>query len=397
MGSKKRSRTVHEPAEPIKNKIDWEEQAQAKRVKKDSDSDDDDQESEKTLLPVETLTEQITNEDFRIVAGSYERILYGINAFWESSTEKELSLRLEPVFIFPAHTGCIRTVSIGGSHLASGSSDEVIKLYDLKKRKELGALAGQQQGDINAIEFYGKYMLSASDDGTICIWRSKDWELLKTMKGHQGRINSISIHPSGKIALSVSADKTVRLWNLMTAHKASVHKIGKEGLVVRWNAAGTQYAILFDRQIIVYNVADAQPSTTIDSRSKLLSMRYYQDKATEKEYLAVGSEDRAIRIYDAENGEKVAEINQHKMRVKAVEVISSIPRTNGDEQKPVDVLVSVSSDGVMKCWDLQKVISSKGENNTPLGEYDAKCRITCCAVTLGYKVQQKPEQSAPTE
>jgi hypothetical protein len=90
MGSKKRSRTVHEPAEPIKNKIDWEEQAQAKRVKKDSDSDDDDQESEKTLLPVETLTEQITNEDFRIVAGSYERILYGINAFWESSTEKEV-------------------------------------------------------------------------------------------------------------------------------------------------------------------------------------------------------------------------------------------------------------------------------------------------------------------
>jgi protein MAK11 len=60
-----------------------------------------------------------------------------------------------------------------------------IRLYDLKKRKELGALAGQQQGDINAIEFYGKYMLSASDDGTICIWRSKDWELLKTMKGHQ--------------------------------------------------------------------------------------------------------------------------------------------------------------------------------------------------------------------
>jgi protein MAK11 len=93
----------------------------------------------------------------------------------------------------------------------------------------------------------------------------------------RGRINSISIHPSGKIALSVSADKTVRLWNLMTAHKASVHKIMKgenlvvrlfycmqmflirirftEGLVVRWNTAGDQYAILFERQVIIYNVA----------------------------------------------------------------------------------------------------------------------------------------------
>lgn len=125
-------------------------------------------------------------------------------------------------------------------------------------------------------------------------------------------------------------------------------------------------------------------------------MHYYQDKATDKEYLVVGSEDRSIRIWDVETGDKVAEINQHKMRVKAVQVISSIPRDNVDGQKPVDVLVSVSSDGVMKCWDLQMAISSKGENMTPLGEYDAKCRITCCAVTLGYKVQPKPEQTEPS-
>jgi protein MAK11 len=124
-------------------------------------------------------------------------------------------------------------------------------------------------------------------------------------------------------------------------------------------------------------------------------MQYYQDAKTEKEYLVVGSEDRSIRVWDAQTGDKVAEINQHKMRVKAIDIIRSTPREG--EQKPVDVLVSVSSDGVMKCWDLQKVISSKGENMTTLGEYDAKCRITCCTVTLGYKVQKKPEQSEAAE
>ncbi|CAM0137989.1 unnamed protein product [Umbelopsis sp. WA50703] len=391
MGSKKRSRVANVPAEQPKNSIDWDEQSSKKKAKKEVDSDDDG--ALDTLLPVEALTEQITNEDFRIVAGSYERILYGINAFWETDDDQKLLLRLEPVFIFPAHTGCIRSVSIGGSHLASGSSDEVIKLYDLKKRKELGALAGQQQGDINAIEFYGKYMLSASDDATICIWRSKDWELLKTMKGHQGRINSLSIHPTGKIALSVSADKTVRLWNLMTAHKASVHKIGKEGLVVRWNTDGTQYAILFERQLIIYNVADAEPSVTIDSRTKLLCMQYYKDKATDKEYLVVGSEDRCIRIWDAQTGDKVAEISQHKMRIKGIEIITSTPRLVSFK-KPIDVLVSVSSDGVMKCWDLQKAIETKGDDIKPLGEYDAKCRVTCCAVTLGYKITKPSEGDA---
>jgi len=36
-------------------------------------------------------------------------------------------LKLDPIFAFPAHIGCIKTVSVGGKFLASGSTDEVIK------------------------------------------------------------------------------------------------------------------------------------------------------------------------------------------------------------------------------------------------------------------------------
>lgn len=94
-------------------------------------------------------------------------------------------VKLEPIFIIPAHTGCIRTVGIGGHFLASGSSDEIIRLYDVKKRKEYGSLGGHHQGDITDIQFHGKYMLSCSDDHSINLWRTKDWEFLKTLKGHK--------------------------------------------------------------------------------------------------------------------------------------------------------------------------------------------------------------------
>jgi protein MAK11 len=97
----------------------------------------------------------------------------------------------------------------------------------LRKRKELGSLL-QHEGSITTIQFFSKtYMFSGSEDGTICIWRTKDWECLKILKGHKGRVNSLAIHPSGKIALSVSIDKTVRLWNLLTGQKADVNKIGR--------------------------------------------------------------------------------------------------------------------------------------------------------------------------
>lgn len=92
---------------------------------------------------------------------------------------------MQPVFIVPAHTGCIKTVAVGGQFLASGSTDEIIRLYDVKKRKEYGSLGGQHSGDLTDIQFFGRYMLTASDDKTICIWRKKDWEYLKTLKGHK--------------------------------------------------------------------------------------------------------------------------------------------------------------------------------------------------------------------
>lgn len=55
----------------------------------------------------------------------------------------------------------------------------------MKKRKEYGSLGGHHSGDITDIKFHGKYMLSASEDHTINLWRTKDWEYLKTLKGHK--------------------------------------------------------------------------------------------------------------------------------------------------------------------------------------------------------------------
>ncbi|KAI9315402.1 WD40-repeat-containing domain protein [Dichotomocladium elegans] len=298
------------------------------------------------LLPSNAHKTSSDNEDFRIITGTYERILYGINAFWEKS-EEGLKVRLEPVFIVPAHTGCIRTVAVGGQYLASGSTDEIIRLYDVKKRKEFGSLGGQHKGDITDIQFYGRYMLTGSDDKTICVWRKKDWEHLKTLKGHKGRVNSIAIHPS-------------------------------EGLLVRWNAGGDRYAIMFDRQVNIYNVADAEVTTSISHRSRFLSIEYFTADDN-KEYIITGNEDKIARIWDASTGECIAELTGHKLRVKALTVIVSKPE---ESDKAVPVLATVSSDGVIKCWDIQAAILKK--EGVLLGQYDTKSRATCCTAHLGF-------------
>ncbi|CEP08483.1 hypothetical protein [Parasitella parasitica] len=325
--------------------------------------------SSSSLLPTNALLD--IQEDFRIVVGTYERLLFGINAVWN---EEKTGVKLEPVFIIPAHTGCIRTVAIGGHFLASGSTDEIIRLYDVKKRKEYGSLGGHHSGDITDIQFHGKYMLSASDDHSINLWRTKDWEFLKTLKGHKARVNSVAVHPTGKIALSVGADRTAIVWNLMTGRKASVNKLGREEpLVVLWDPAGEKYAIMFDKTINIYNVSDAKVATTITQKSRIHSFKYFHSRRKDKDYIVTGSEDKTIRIHDIESGECVAEIKGHKLRVKAVTIVESDGKI---------VLVSVSSDGIVKCWDLEEALEN--QDVEPLGEYNTKCRATCITSHFGF-------------
>ncbi|KAJ1955991.1 60s ribosome biogenesis protein mak11, partial [Dipsacomyces acuminosporus] len=186
---------------------------------------------------------------FLVAAGTYERILYGLEGRFVGER-----LTLNPQFIFPAHIGCIKAVSTGGRYLASGSTDEVIKLYDLKKRVELGSLH-EHKGSITALRFHGhSHLLSASDDGAICIFRTKDWEPLKVLKAHKGPVNDIAIHPTGKLALSVSQDRTIVLWNLLTGQRASRTKTPQAGEIVAWSPSGSHYAIAYATEIQLFAV-----------------------------------------------------------------------------------------------------------------------------------------------
>jgi protein MAK11 len=85
------------------------------------------------------------NSSFKVIAGSYEKLLYGLEGHYDKETGKAT---LKPMFIFPAHISCIKSVSAspnGGKWLATGSADEVIKIWDLRRRKEVGGLV-QHEG-----------------------------------------------------------------------------------------------------------------------------------------------------------------------------------------------------------------------------------------------------------
>jgi protein MAK11 len=209
----------------------------------------------------------------RVVFGTYERTICGFDVQLLLNTEKPV---LKPVFIVPAHLGCLKTLAIGGSILASGGNDEVIKLFDLKRKKELGSLH-QHEGSITALDFYkSSHMLSGGEDGLLCIWRTRDWECLKVLKGHQGAVNCISIHTSGRVALSVGKDGSLCMWDLLKGRLAFKKKLPRVAEKISFSRGGLYFAMVCESVVFVYKTDTVQMIHEIKNDKRIHAFHWYK-------------------------------------------------------------------------------------------------------------------------
>lgn len=394
---------------------------------------------------IETPVEGNGEVQFRIIVGSYEHSLLCLSLILPNDLKNKQPI-FQPIFHFQAHSLSIRCMDIAKRYLVTGSNDEHIKIYDLQKRKELGTLL-QHQGSITSLVFSddkededeevekdeekedskkqkqiqnqkksgrsvkkniietnvdgnkilshksGKWLLSASDDGKIVIWRTKDWETYGILKGHQGRINDLAIHPSGRIAVSVSEDKTIKLWNLMTAKKASTLKLrgrdtlGQSGQSVRFNKDGEYFIISFINKLILFNTRKGSIYKKFKLKNKTI-MKLDFIKLNNIEYLIIALNTGCINFYkfedilnsesneDNEDDDDIIELSDiktefellgHSNRVKDFSIYQEEHKINesNNDKKILTYLISVSSDGRIVIWDLnlrdQVAVYSTGE------------------------------------
>ncbi|KIY46870.1 WD40 repeat-like protein, partial [Fistulina hepatica ATCC 64428] len=244
---------------------------------------------------------------YKVIAGSYEKLLYGFegtisvseSSEGTSKSEPSLSFNLKPIFMFSAHASHITAVAAspqGGKWLATGSADENIKIWDLRRRFEVGGLQ-HHNGSITHLGFPSRsHLLSASEDGTLCLFRTRDWVVLRVLKGHKARVNSVAVHPTSKVALSVGKDRTVRMWDLMRGRGVASMKLGKEGELIRWSIDGTLSAIQSLATIDVYTI-DMLLVHTIAHPSRIHDIKFYKPSDDGAELLLVGAEDRMVSVY----------------------------------------------------------------------------------------------------
>ena len=122
-----------------------------------------------------------------------------------------------------------------GAHLASGSQDKTVRLWDTTNEGEWTTLQ-KHTGWINVLAFSpdGKLLASGSTDKIVQLWNVATGESLATLTGHLNGIMALAFSPDGNTLASGSADGTVRFWNtengdslstLITGHTKSVKAV----------------------------------------------------------------------------------------------------------------------------------------------------------------------------
>ncbi|XP_051826659.1 p21-activated protein kinase-interacting protein 1 isoform X1 [Antechinus flavipes] len=301
-----------------------------------------------------------------LVCGCYEQVLFGFSVCRDPGPNDK-SEKWTPVadFTHHGHAASLSAVAVNNRFVVTGSKDETIHIYDMKKKVEHGALL-HHNGTINCLKFFGNgHLISGGEDGLICVWDAKRWDCLKSIKAHKGHVTSLSVHPSGKLALSVGTDKTLRTWNLIEGRSAFIKNIKQNAHIVEWSPSGEKYIVVIVNKIDIYQLETASITGTITTGKRISSVTFISDSI-----LAVAGDEEIVRLFDCDSLKCLCEFKAHENRVKDI-CSFDVPEHH--------VIVTASSDGFIKMWRYK---SNKKTPPSLLCEVNTKARLTCLGVWL---------------
>lgn len=192
-----------------------------------------------------------------IIAGSYERFIWGFELQSQPQT-------LTPLFSYPSHTSSITCVASAGNAAASGGADDSIHLYNLGAASSIGSLH-DHAATVTALSFFTpagalfpRNLVSADKEGTVCIYDSDPFVLLKSVKVHRKGVNDLAIHPSGAVALTVGRDECLGMLNLLRGRRSFYCRMGKEASLVKYGVGGDKFFMAAEETVSVHESEDAK-------------------------------------------------------------------------------------------------------------------------------------------
>mgnify|MGYP005992851985 CR=1 FL=1 len=123
---------------------------------------------------------------------------------------------------FKGHTGAVTCFDMSDKVIATGSSDETVRLWNIDYGHQLYVFREKGLGMISSIKlstFHG-IVVAGSYDSNIRVWGVETKKLLKTLKDHKDCVNSLLLYdlPNetpdsfSPLIISGSHDSSIKVW-----------------------------------------------------------------------------------------------------------------------------------------------------------------------------------------
>uniref|UniRef100_A0A6B2L5K7 CDC20/Fizzy WD40 domain-containing protein n=1 Tax=Arcella intermedia TaxID=1963864 RepID=A0A6B2L5K7_9EUKA len=203
-------------------------------------------------------------------------------------------------------------------HIALGTSDHLIELWDAEKAEKVRTIAGHS-GRVISLAWNKQLLSSGSFDTTI---HNNDLRmtnpLLSTLSGHVGEVCGLKWSPDGAQLASGGNDNMLKIWQLdlttprfsLDHHKAAVKALAWCPFQASLLASGGGSA---DRTIKFWNTQTGSLLNSVDTESQVCAIQWSK---TRKELVSShGFSQNQLCVWKYPTMTKMAELTGHTQRV----------------------------------------------------------------------------------
>ena len=244
-----------------------------------------------------------------------------------------------------------RAVALGFSHLvdsaeawAAGMGQPYLALCWRVGRESpalVRTLAGHESS-VNAVAVIrdGRTAISASADRTLKVWELETGREVRTLAGHKDSVHAVAVTRDGRYAISASTDRTLKVWELETGREVRTlagHESSVSAVAVTPDG---RYAISasYDCTLKVWELETGREVRTLAGHESLRAVAVTPDGRT----AISASRDRTLKVWELETGREVRTLAGHESSVSAVAVTPD-----------GRYAISASDDSTLKVWELE--------------------------------------------
>jgi len=334
------------------------------------------------------ITAVAASANGRLVASASEDFTVRV---WDLKTK-------EPLNTLVGHSGSVRGVTIApdGQRIISGAGDNTLKIWDW--RRQYNPLRPRSHTRrVTGVVFApdGKRAVSGSLDCTIRLSEVATGVEVFSFRPHKGGVIALAITPDGERLITASVDRTIKVWEMGTDKEIfSLPAQARPVLALAVLSDGKRFISASDEQIKIWDLDKHREVLAIDGlNSRVSAIAVTPDG----QRLFYSSFDRTISMVGIDSGEKDATLKSNSL-------VTTIAATSnklvyGSDDYTVNLLslghtplgehkgaitgvavsaderfaVSVSSDHILRFWDL--------ETRSSVAGFGGDSALTSCAIS----------------